>query len=51
MTNKTIRQFEFLIVNKIVKMTTVQQCYLLDDLPCSFTHMINIQADGMLLYL
>lgn len=36
MTNKdkTIKQFEFLIVNKIVKMTTVQEWYLVDDLPC-----------------
>lgn len=52
MTNKdkTIKQFEFLIVNKIAKMATVKQCYLLDDLLCSFTHTINIQANDMLLY-
>lgn len=49
MTNKdkTIKQFEFLIVNKIAKMATVKQCYLLDDLLCSFTHTINIQANDV----
>lgn len=36
MTNedKTVKPFEFLIVNKILKMTVVGVCYLLDDLPC-----------------
>lgn len=53
MTNKdkTMKQFEFLISNKIVKMTAEQECYSLEDLACSFTHTINIQADGMLLYI
>lgn len=39
MTNedKTVKQFEFLIVNKIVRMTIVEVCYLLDYLPC-FTY-------------
>lgn len=36
MTNedKIVKQFEFPIVNKIVKMTIVEVCYLLDHLPC-----------------
>lgn len=36
MTNedKTVKQFEFLINNEIVKMAIVEGCYVLDDLPC-----------------
>lgn len=36
MTNedKTVKQFEFLIVSETVEMAIVEACYLLDDLPC-----------------